>query len=94
VIQVELTVTPAALACFRNEWAFGDGEQIRVFVRYISEGDPPFAFGITRDVPLDAVLTTAAGPLTFYMERKDIWFLDGKRLTIDCHGEDVVFLVS
>jgi uncharacterized protein YneR len=92
-MEVEMMVTPAALECFRKEWAFGEGEQIRVFVRYISEGDPPFALGITRDLPLDAVLTTAAGPLTFFMERKDIWFLEGNRLTIDCRGEDIVFLL-
>ncbi|TJY41164.1 Fe-S cluster assembly protein HesB [Cohnella pontilimi] len=88
---MELTVTPAALDCFRQEWAFGDGEHIRVFVRYITEGDPPFAFGITRDTPSDAALTTVAGSLTFFMERKDVWFLQGNRLTIDCLGEDIVF---
>jgi uncharacterized protein YneR len=90
-MEVELMVTPAALECFRNEWAFGDGEQIRVFVRYVSGGESPFGFGITRDTPMEAVLMTVSGPLTFFMERKDIWFLEGNRLMIDCHGEDIVF---
>jgi uncharacterized protein YneR len=94
VTGMELVVTPAALACFRNEWAFGDGEQIRVFVRYVSGGEDPFALGITRDTPQEASLVTSAGPLTFYMERKDMWFLEGKRLLIDCEGEDIVFHVG
>lgn len=91
---MELVVTPAALACFRQEWAFGDGEQIRVFVRYVSGGETPFAFGITRDTPQEAALTTVAGPLTFFMEHKDVWFLEGRRLLIDCIGEDIVFQVD
>jgi uncharacterized protein YneR len=91
---MELVVTAAALECFRNEWAFGDGEQIRVFVRYVSGGDVPFALGITRDAPQEATLMTEAGPLTFFMERKDLWFLEGNRLMIDCQGEDIIFCVE
>jgi uncharacterized protein YneR len=94
VTEMELVVTSAALACFRNEWAFGDGEQIRVFVRYVSGGEAPFAFGITRDSPQEAVLTTTAGSLTFFMERKDLWFLEGNRLMIDCEGEEITFSLS
>lgn len=91
---MELVVSAAALDCFRNEWAFGDGEQIRVFVRYVSGGEVPFALGITRDTPQEAVLLTVAGPLTFFMERKDLWFLEGNRLLIDCVGEDIVFQLA
>ncbi|MBW5446983.1 Fe-S cluster assembly protein HesB [Cohnella sp. CFH 77786] len=91
---MELTVTPAALACFRDEWAFGDGEQVRVFVRYVSGAEEPFALGITRDTPQEAGLVTAAGPLTFFMESKDLWFLDGGSLQIDCEGENIVFRVG
>jgi uncharacterized protein YneR len=91
---MELMVTAAALECFRNEWAFGDGEQIRVFVRYVSGGDVPFALGITRDIPQEAVLMTAAGPLTFFMESKDVWYLEGNRLLIDCEGEDIIFSLA
>lgn len=91
---MELVVTPEALACFRQEWGFEDGEQIRVFVRYVSGGETPFALGITRDIPQEIGIVAAAGPLTFYMERKDLWFLEGKRLLIDCEGEDIVFAVG
>ncbi|KIL36066.1 Fe-S cluster assembly protein HesB [Cohnella kolymensis] len=91
---MELIVTPSALSCFKKEWGFGDGEIIRVFVRYVSGGELPFAFGITRDTPLDAAVTTVAEAVTFYMERKDTWFLEGKSLKIDSEGEDIVFQLS
>jgi uncharacterized protein YneR len=94
VMEVELVITPSALSCFKEEWGFGEGEVIRVFVRYVSGGEVPFAFGITRDTPLDAAVTTVAELVTFYMERKDIWFLEGQSLKIDCQGEDIVFHFS
>lgn len=93
-MEVELIVTPSALSCFKGEWGFEDGEVIRVFVRYVSGGETPFAFGITRDTPLDAAVTTVADELTFYMESKDVWFLEGKSLKIDARGEDIVFQLS
>lgn len=94
VMEVEMIVTPSALSCFKGEWGFGDGEVIRVFVRYVSGGETPFAFGITRDTPIDAAVTAIADKLTFYLERKDVWFLDGKSLKIDSQGEDIVFQLS
>jgi uncharacterized protein YneR len=93
-MEVEMIVTPSALSCFKREWGFGDGEIIRVFVRYVSGGELPFAFGITRDTPLDAAVTIVADALTFYMEKKDIWFLEGKSLSIDSEGEDIVFKLA
>lgn len=91
---MELAVTEAALHCFRHEWAFEDGEQIRIFVRYVSGGVEPFALGITRDAPQEAELVAETGPLTFFMESKDVWFLDGKSLLIDCEGEEIVFRIG
>jgi uncharacterized protein YneR len=90
-MEVELIITPSALSCFKGEWGITEGEVIRVFVRYVSGGEVPFAFGITRDTPLDVAVTIALERITFYMERKDVWFLEGKSLRIDCQGEDIVF---
>jgi uncharacterized protein YneR len=91
VLDVELIITPSALSCFKGEWGIGNDETIRVFVRYVSGGEVPFAFGITRDTPLDAAVTTVADRVTFYMESKDVWFLEGKSLKIDCRDEEIVF---
>jgi uncharacterized protein YneR len=91
VMEVELVITPSALSCFKGEWGISDGEVMRVFVRYVSGGETPFAFGITRDTPLDAAVTTVAEMITFYMESKDVWFLEGRSLSIDYQGENIVF---
>jgi uncharacterized protein YneR len=94
VMEVELVITPSALSCFKGQWGFSDGEVIRIFVRYVSGGEAPFAFGITRDSPLDAAVTTVLERVTFYMERKDIWFMEGKSLRIDYQDENIVFDVE
>ena len=91
---MKLAVTSAAVTCFRQEWAFEEGEHVRIFVRYVSGGQEPFALGITRDTPQEAELVAASGPLTFYMESKDVWFLEGRPLLIDCEGEDIVFRIG
>ncbi|MFC5470618.1 HesB/YadR/YfhF family protein [Cohnella suwonensis] len=91
---MELIVTPSALSCFKGEWGIGDGEVVRVFVRYVSGGETPFAFGITRDTPLDAAVKTVAERVTFYMESKDVWFLEGRSLRIDLEGDDIVFRLA
>jgi uncharacterized protein YneR len=91
---LELVITPSALSCFKGEWGFTDGEMIRIFVRYVSGGEMPFSFGITRDSPLDAAVTTVLGDVTFYMEHKDVWFMEGKSLKIDCQGENIIFDVK
>lgn len=91
VMEVELVITPSALSCFKGQWGFDNHEVIRVFVRYVSGGETPFAFGITRDTPLDPAVTIVQEHVTFYMERKDIWFLEGKSLKIDYQGENIVF---
>ncbi|WP_256760787.1 HesB/YadR/YfhF family protein [Cohnella sp. WQ 127256] len=88
---MELIVTPSALSCFKGKWGFTEGEMIRVFVRYVSGGEAPFAFGITRDTPHDAAVITVTDFVTFYMENKDVWFLEGKSLKIDSDGEDIEF---
>ncbi|MFD1954888.1 Fe-S cluster assembly protein HesB [Paenibacillus thailandensis] len=85
-----LTVTAAAVDCFKKEWGFGEGENIRIFVRYVSGGREPYALGITRDDPINAALSTSEGGLRFYMETNDVWFLEGRDLTIDASGEDIV----
>lgn len=91
---MELDITPSALSCFKREWGFTDGEKIRIFVRYVSGGETPFSFGITRDSPLDAAVTTVLDEVTFYMEHKDVWFMEGKSLKIDYQGENIIFDVN
>ncbi|CAH0120871.1 MULTISPECIES: HesB/YadR/YfhF family protein [unclassified Paenibacillus] len=92
---MQINVTPSAVDCLVNEWDFQEGDHVRVFVRYSGGGGEPFALGIGRDEPRDPLLTTEAGKITFYMERHDIWFLEGNNITIDCSGgEDIEFRIG
>ncbi|GIP37155.1 hypothetical protein J31TS4_04350 [Paenibacillus sp. J31TS4] len=91
---MKLTVTPAAVHCFVQEWDFRKGDRIRIFVRYVSGGEEPFAFGITPDEPVQAALSTVADDLTFFMEEKDIWFLENRDLTLDAREDMILFQMS
>ncbi|MEI7026800.1 HesB/YadR/YfhF family protein [Paenibacillus sp. y28] len=92
---MNLIVTPAAAFCFLNEWGYQAGDCIRLYVRYAGEGgNEPFRLGIAKDVPYEAGISAQTGKMTFYMESSDMWFLDGKTLTVDCRGEDIEFRLA
>ncbi|MBN2982799.1 MULTISPECIES: HesB/YadR/YfhF family protein [Cohnella] len=91
---MEMAVSPSALQCFEQEWGYKHGDRIRVFVRYVSGGTEPYGFGIMKDDPMDPAAVVTAGELTFYMEQKDVWFLEHKKLTLDCLNGDIVFKVE
>lgn len=91
---MELVVSQAAWSCFRQEWGYKDGDRIRIFVRYVSGGSEPYGFGIMKDEPMDPAVTAEDNHLVFYMENKDVWFLDQGKLTVDCRNGDIVFEVG
>ncbi|MBB6691861.1 Fe-S cluster assembly protein HesB [Cohnella xylanilytica] len=91
---MELVISPAALSCFRHDWGFKGGDSVRIFVRYVSGGSEPYGFGIMKDEPMDPAAVVENDKLTFYMESKDVWFLERKKLTVDCLRGDIVFLVG
>lgn len=91
---MELVVSRAAWACFRQEWGYKDGDRIRLFVRYISGGSEPYGFGIMKDEPMDPAVMVEDNRLAFYMESKDVWFLDEHKLTVDCRDGSIVFDVE
>ncbi|QAY67054.1 HesB/YadR/YfhF family protein [Paenibacillus protaetiae] len=87
---MQLHISDAAVDCFIKEWGFSKGESIRIFVRYVSGGQEPYALGITRDDPIHPALSANAGGIGFFMEHNDVWFLEGKDLAIDASGEDII----
>lgn len=94
VIRMKLIVTPAAVSCFKNEWGFREGDQVRIFVRYSGMGeDGPYSLGISHDTPMHIALSTVQDDITFYMEHNDVWYLEGRELTIDGKGEDIMFVL-
>lgn len=93
---MELNITPQAVDCLKHEWDFVAGESVRVYVRYQSGGESPLALGIQKAQPgrEPVALRREAGGIDFFMEERDVWFLEGKSLTIDATGPDVRFVVE
>ncbi|PYI51822.1 HesB/YadR/YfhF family protein [Paenibacillus flagellatus] len=87
---MNINVTQAAVDCFTREWGIREGDRLRIFVRYAGGGEDAFAFGITRDVPRDPAIAATAGGISFFMEQQDVWYLEGRSLTIDCEAEEIV----
>ncbi|MEK0315347.1 Fe-S cluster assembly protein HesB [Cohnella sp. 56] len=91
---MELRISQAAAACFLEEWGYRSGDNVRIFVRYISGGTDPYGFGIMLDDPVDPAAQAEANGLHFYMEDKDIWFIEHGMLSIDCDDGGISFKVG
>lgn len=88
---MSLNVTPAAAACFKEEWGYRSGDYVRVYVRYSSGSEDAFSLGITRDTPRSAAAVAEQQGIRFYVEQDDVWFLEGRDLTLDCGaGREIV----
>ncbi|MFF2155417.1 HesB/YadR/YfhF family protein [Paenibacillus chitinolyticus] len=87
---MQIKITEAASDLFRKDWGFGDGDHVRIFVRYSGGGEDAFSFGIIKDTPHYPAVTAEAGGITFFMEEKDVWYLDGKDLRVDGIAEEIV----
>lgn len=91
---MKLSVTPAAVKCFTEEWGYNPGDCVRLFVRYAGGGAEPFTFGIKKGKPEDIGVSTNEKNITYYIEETDLWFLDNHDLTIDCKHEEIVFKMN
>lgn len=82
---MNLSVTAAAVAWFREEWGCQEGDSIRFFVRYggASTIQHSFSMGIAKEEPNNAGLSTVIEGITFYMEQDELWYMNGKDLTVD-----------
>lgn len=87
-------VTQSAIACFTKEWGFKEGDHVRVFVRYSGGGEDAFAFGIMKAAPVYPAISVKNQNITFFIEANDLWYLDGKNLTLDCKNEEIVFQLN
>ncbi|MFC7394761.1 HesB/YadR/YfhF family protein [Scopulibacillus cellulosilyticus] len=95
---MKLTVTPAAVTWFKEEWDFEEGDQIKLFVRYGGDSTihAAFSMGIVKDEPKNIGISTIADGITFYVEQDELWYLDGRDLTLDYSQEkdEIDFQVS
>ncbi|CAI6038566.1 Fe-S cluster assembly protein HesB [Cohnella sp. JJ-181] len=91
---MELRISRAAAACFLEEWEYRRGDNVRIYVRYISGGNEPYGFGIMLDDPVDPAAEADEEGLHFYMESKDVWFIEHGTLTIDRDAGGIAFKVD
>ncbi|WP_068774778.1 HesB/YadR/YfhF family protein [Paenibacillus sp. FJAT-26967] len=84
-----IRVSAGAIACFKGDWGFQNGDQVRIFVRYSGGGEDAFTFGIMKDSPHYPGMTAEEDGISFFMEQSDIWYLEGRDLVIDGNGEDI-----
>ncbi|GED30593.1 MULTISPECIES: HesB/YadR/YfhF family protein [Brevibacillus] len=82
---MNLTVTAAAVDWFRQEWGCEAGDTIRFFVRYggVSTVQDSFSMGIAKEQPNEIGLSTTVDGITFYMEKDELWYMNGQGLTVD-----------
>ncbi|USG66176.1 HesB/YadR/YfhF family protein [Brevibacillus ruminantium] len=86
---MKITVTPSALAWFQEECGFQSGDFVRFYARYggSSTIQDSYSMGFTREVPDNMGISTVAEGITFYIVEDEIWYLDGKDMTVDYHKE-------
>lgn len=87
--QMKLTVTSKAVDWFRQEWGCQEGDMIRFFVRYggVSTVQDSFSMGISKEQPNEIGLSAIVDGITFYMEQDELWYINGKDLTVDYKPE-------
>lgn len=81
---MEIKVTKPAFQFLRDEMELQDGDSIKIFVRYGGSGGhiPGFSLGIDKDTfDGDGISTNVEG-ITFFMNTKDLWYLDNHDLTV------------
>lgn len=79
-----LNITNEAAEWFKQELDLQEGQAIRFFPRYSSGGGvhPGFSLGIEVNVPTVPGLLTEAGGIKFYMEERDLWYLEGYHFNV------------
>ncbi|GGH18260.1 HesB/YadR/YfhF family protein [Paenibacillus segetis] len=79
-----INVTHEAAEWFKHELGLQEGQSVRFFARYSAGGiiHPGFSLGIEVDEPVSLGVSSVVDGITFYMENKDLWYLDGYRLNV------------
>ncbi|GEK35262.1 HesB/YadR/YfhF family protein [Kurthia sibirica] len=93
--MMKIIVTDEAIQWFKNEMDLQAGDHIRFFARY--GGSNPFhegySIGMNTDIPINAIVTTTAGGLHFFIEEDDEWFFAGHdfQVTVDQELDEISY---
>ncbi|MBP1904072.1 uncharacterized protein YneR [Paenibacillus turicensis] len=79
-----INVTHEATDWFKHELGIEEGQAVRFFARYSAGGElhPGFSLGLQVEPPMSAGLSSVIDGITFYMEDKDMWYLEGYDLQV------------
>lgn len=81
---MNIQLDPAAVEWYKDEMNLKNGDFVRYFVRYggCSTVQSGFSLGVTKDEPDDLGIKTELNGITFYIEEKDLWYLDEHSLHV------------
>ncbi|WP_419887385.1 HesB/YadR/YfhF family protein [Neobacillus niacini] len=84
---MNIQISSAAAAWYKQELNLKTGEFVRFYVRYggFSPVQKGFSLGISSDEPNDIGAKTTQDGITFYVEEKDLWYFDDHDLIVDLH---------
>lgn len=79
-----ITVDSKAQAWFQEEMNVSSGGSIRFFVKYggASSIQIGFSIGIAKEEPEEPAMQAVYEGITYFIEEKDIWYLDGHSLHV------------
>ncbi|MNJ40084.1 HesB/YadR/YfhF family protein [Paenibacillus bouchesdurhonensis] len=84
-----INVTKEAAGWFKNELGVQAGQAIRFFARYSAGGTihPGFSLGIEIENPISPGTVSEVEGIKFFMEDKDLWYLEGYHLNVEYNQE-------
>jgi uncharacterized protein YneR len=87
---MKIQINSQAAAWYKQELNLKGGDYVRFFARYggCSNVQSGFSLGVSNEEPVDIGVKTVEDGITFYMEEKDLWYLDGHDLRIDFQSTD------
>lgn len=95
---MNLVVTKEAANWYKEEFHLKSGDSLRFFARYggCSNVQKGFSLGVAKDEPNDIGVLTKEEGITFFIEEKDLWYLDGKNLFVnfDSALEEPIFTIQ
>lgn len=85
---MEIKISEDAFKWFNEEMEVTAGESVRFFVRYGGAGlQPGFSLGVTKDQPHEAAIEVQKDQVTYFIEQRDLWYFDGKNLSVSVNDE-------
>ncbi|WP_312475580.1 HesB/YadR/YfhF family protein [Neobacillus sp.] len=86
---MNLQITNEAARWYKQELNLTEGDHIRFFVRYggCSTVQSGFSLGISSEEPVDIGAKSYIEGITFYIEEKDLWYLDDHDLLIEYQSD-------